>query len=227
MKGSENSWSEEELIQEMEAMQDQIESLQEEKQRMSSEISELRSTLQQSQRKIQEQSAHIVRLNSADMILKENERLKAETYAAKTEAWNVKNTYADKLEELEASIKAADEQKKQAESALENEARLILANANKIAKEKITRLNQSHRSHIRRLKEEHCEAIDLRDRYILFAMIAVALSAAISIFEKGEYTLNWIAGINCADLAYMAIQGIHFINQRIDKWIEKKNSGFG
>ena len=78
-----------------------------------------------------------------------------------------------------------------------------------------------------RLKEEHCEAIDLRDRYILFAMIAVALSAAISIFEKGEYTLNWITGINCADLAYMAIQGIHFINQRIDKWIEKKNSGFG
>ena len=107
------------------------------------------------------------------------------------------------------------------------EARLILANANKIAKEKITRLNQSHRSHIRRLEEEHCEAIDLRDRYILFAMIAVALSAAISIFEKGEYTLNWIAGISCADLAYMTIQGIHFINQRIDKWIEKKNSGFG
>ena len=88
-----------------------------------------------------------------------------------------------KMKELEASIKAADEQKKQAESALKNEARLILANANKIAKEKITRLNQSHRSHIRRLKEEHCEAIDLRDRYILFAMIAVALSAAISIFS--------------------------------------------
>ena len=64
-----------------------------------------------------ESSAHIVKLNSADMILKENERLKAETYAAKTEAWKVKNTYADKLEELEASIKAADEQKKQAESA--------------------------------------------------------------------------------------------------------------
>lgn len=94
------------------------------------------------------QERNIVKLNSADMILKENERLKAEAYAAKTEAWNVKNTYAGKMEELEASIKAADEQKKQAESALKNEARLILANANKIAKEKITRLNQSHRSHI-------------------------------------------------------------------------------
>ncbi|MCR5684533.1 MAG: hypothetical protein K6G81_03815 [Lachnospiraceae bacterium] len=85
---------------------------------MSSEISELRSTLLQSQRKIQEQSAHIVKLNSADMILKENERLKAEAYAAKTEAWNVKNTYAGKMKELEASIKAADEQKKQSDSAL-------------------------------------------------------------------------------------------------------------
>ena len=223
MKESENSWSEEELLEEMESMQDQIESLQAEKQQMSSEISELRSTLQQSQRKIQEQSAHIVRLNSADLILKDNERLKEEICAAKTETWNVKNSYGKKLDQLEAVRKTAEEKKKKAEDVLAKERSLILSKGKMIADERIKKEKQAHKSRIRCLKEEHRKAILIRDRYIYLALVAITLSVIISLFQRDKYALNWIAGINSVYLTYMLWQWIQFIRQ----WIERKKSGFG
>ena len=96
MKGSENLWSEEELLTQMEEMQDQIELQRQEKEELqgeisklktqlskqeqsnSSEISKLQSALQQAQRKLQEQSGQLVRLSESDLILQENEKLKLE-----------------------------------------------------------------------------------------------------------------------------------------------------
>ncbi len=96
MKESETLWSEDELLTQMEQMQDQIDRYREEKdglarkleekddrlleleQTSSSEILKLQLTLQQAQKKLQEQSAQIVKLSSADLILKDNEKLKEE-----------------------------------------------------------------------------------------------------------------------------------------------------
>ena len=103
MKGSEGLWNEDELLTQMEQMQDQIDQLEQEKdelsrtlaekeillekleQTSSSEISKLQSTLQQAQRKLQEQSDQIVTLSGADVILRDNEKLKEENVRLQSE----------------------------------------------------------------------------------------------------------------------------------------------
>ena len=96
MTESRNLWNEDELLSQLEEAQDYIEQLQDDngnlsrafeikkqeltelKQTSSSEISKLQSALQQAQKKIQEQRDQIVKLNGADLILKDNEKLKSE-----------------------------------------------------------------------------------------------------------------------------------------------------
>ena len=96
MKESRSLWNEDELLSQLEEAQDYIEQLQDDndnlsrafeikkqeltelKQTSSSEISKLQSALQQAQKKIQEQRDQIVKLNGADLILKDNEKLKSE-----------------------------------------------------------------------------------------------------------------------------------------------------
>ena len=89
-------WNEDELLTQLEEAQDQIDQLQgrvdgltqvinkkneqitELRRENSSETSKMQSVLQQARKKIQEQSDQIVKLNGADLILKDNEKLKSE-----------------------------------------------------------------------------------------------------------------------------------------------------
>ena len=93
---SKKLWNEGELLTQLEEAQDQVDQLQNRvdglmdvinkkneqltklRRENSSEISKLQSVLQQAQNKIQEQRDQIVKLNGADLILKDNEKLKSE-----------------------------------------------------------------------------------------------------------------------------------------------------
>ena len=84
MKGSETSWSIEDLVDRMEELQSLNEILEQENiqkdeqiQQFSSEISDLRSTLLTLKNQLLEKSETIVKQKGADLILAENEQLKA------------------------------------------------------------------------------------------------------------------------------------------------------
>lgn len=84
MKGSETSWSIEDLVDRMEELQSLNEILEQENiqkdeqiQQLSSEISDLRSTLLTLKNQLLEKSETIVKQKGADLILAENEQLKA------------------------------------------------------------------------------------------------------------------------------------------------------
>ena len=84
MKGSETSWSIEDLVDRMEELQSLNEILEQENiqkdeqiQQLSSEISDLRSTLLTLKNQLLEKSETIVKQKGADLILVENEQLKA------------------------------------------------------------------------------------------------------------------------------------------------------
>ena len=128
MTGSENLWSEDELLTQLEEMQDEIDSLKKEKeglareleekdsriqepeqeQMSSSERSKLQSALQQAQKKVQEQSEQIVKLSSADLILKDNEKLKEENGKLKREKEQSEKEAARVEEACKARIKRKD-----------------------------------------------------------------------------------------------------------------------
>ena len=86
--------------------------------------------------------------------------------------------------------------------------------ADKIANQEIKKVSMSYKSRIRRMKGEHKEAVNIRDQYILFALIAAALSVVIPLIEKHSYAINWVIGVNAAYLTYMVIQLIRFIKYR-------------
>ena len=91
MNESKNLWSYDGLLEQLTEAQEEINQLQEEKEQLQiqlsetlaeekqmhlSEVSKLQSALRQMQSKLQEQTEQIVKLNSADLILKDNEKLK-------------------------------------------------------------------------------------------------------------------------------------------------------
>ena len=125
MTESRNLWNEDELLSQLEEAQDYIEQLQDDngnlsrafeikkqeltklKQTSSSEISKLQSALQQAQKKIQEQRDQIVKLNGADLILKDNEKLKSENDRLANENVKLVNKNAKLVSENDRIIKEA------------------------------------------------------------------------------------------------------------------------
>ena len=166
MKGSENLWSEDELLTQMEQMQDQIDQLGREKDVLartlteketileemertsSSEILKLQSTLQQAQKKLQEQSDRIVMLSSADLILQDNERLKEdnarlqkERERSEREADRAKEAFKARLqkkdEDLQQKIQAAEKKEAQARNR-EQQANDLARNREHLISEKVS-----------------------------------------------------------------------------------------
>ena len=235
MKGSENLWSDDRLLEEMEEMQNQIEdqrgeisdlteklgettrelsACRREGQQLSSEISDLQSALQQARSKIQEQSAHIVKLNGADLILKENARLKAESAEARTEALNVKKDYDLKIKCLKEAESAAEEKRKMADRVYKSQKELILINAKEIADKRIKKAETEHRSEIRKLSNEKKQAVEIRDLHIFLAISVIVISLLSSIFERSIRGLNWITFVNAAYMGYLVVQLIRYIKAR-------------
>ena len=193
MNVSENLWSEDELLEQMEEMQDHIERLQrdnmdflnnlqkaekrntEMEQKHLSEISALQSTLQQAQSKLQEQSAQIVRLNSADLILKENEQLKQEVKGARATIIHYENAYQKRvlnLEKKEADIAA---EKRRVKKMKEDESELIKEKAEEIANPKIMIAKRECENAKNNMKYRHEEETKNLKKWLLF-LFAYAIS---------------------------------------------------
>ena len=106
MQESKASWNIEGLLTKMENMQEEMDSLDLQiadlktaNQQLSSEKSKLQSGIQDLMKELQQKSDQIVKLNSADLILKENEKLKEKDRMREKESKRRK-------EELEAEVKA-------------------------------------------------------------------------------------------------------------------------
>lgn len=196
MSVSESLWNEDELLTQMEQMQDQIEDLEQERQELkeelegknalleeqeqanSSEILQLQSALQQALKKVQEQSEQIVKMNGADLILQDNEKLKRENVRlhqekerSEKEAARVEEACKKRLQKKEDDLKdkyhkaeeremQAKKKELQADDLVRNRQRLIdqevEAARNRISQEsarKCSRLiNELRQSFIRKEK---------------------------------------------------------------------------
>ena len=167
---------EDELLAQLEEMQDQIdcllkekddlarevkekdEQLQDQEQMSSSERSKLQSALQQAQKKLQEQSDQIVKLSEADLILKDNERLKEE---------NVKLQSAkEKSEKKAAHVEEVCEARLQRKDYLMQKKRQEVEAAKAEVKEKEKKADELIRDteHLIQAKVDIREAI-IRDDY--------------------------------------------------------------
>ena len=193
MNVSENLWSEDELLEQLEQMQDQIEKLQTEKeeiinyrreaetwhmeqeQKLSSEISALQLTLQQAQSKLQEQSAQIVKLNSADLILKENEQLKQEVKGARATIIHYENAYQKRVQNLEKKEADIAAEKRRVRKMLEDESELIKEKAEEIANPKILTVKRKYEDAKTKMKHRHEEDTRNLKKWLLF-LFAYAVS---------------------------------------------------
>ena len=193
MNVSENLWSEDELLEQLEQMQDQIEKLQAEKeeiikyrreaetwhteqeQKLSSEISALQLTLQQAQSKLQEQSAQIVKLNSADLILKENEQLKQEVKGARATIIHYENAYQKRVQNLEKKEADIAAEKRRVRKMKEDESELIKEKAEEIANSKILTVKRKCEDAKTKMKYRHEEDTKNLRKWLLF-LFAYAVS---------------------------------------------------
>ena len=193
MNVSENLWSEDELLEQLEQMQDQIEKLQTEKeeiikyrreaetwhteqeQKLSSEISALQLTLQQAQNKLQEQSAQIVKLNSADLILKENEQLKQEVKGARATIIHYENAYQKRVQNLEKKEADIAAEKRRVRKMKEDESELIKEKAEEIANSKILTVKRKCEDAKTKMKYRHEEDTKNLRKWLLF-LFAYAVS---------------------------------------------------
>ena len=193
MNVSENLWSEDELLEQMEEMQDHIERLQrdnmdflnnlqkaekrntEMEQKHLSEISALQSTLQQAQSKLQEQSAQIVRLNSADLILKENEQLKQEVKGARATIIHYENAFQKRMQNLEKKEADIAAEKRRVRKMKEDESELINEKAEEIANPKILTVKRKCEDAKAKMKHRHEEDTRNLKKWLLF-LFAYAVS---------------------------------------------------
>ena len=193
MNVSENLWNEDELLEHLEQMQDQIEKLQTEKeeiinyrreaetwhmeqeQKLSSEISALQLTLQQAQNKLQEQSAQIVKLNSADLILKENEQLKQEVKGARATIIHYENAYQKRVQNLEKKEADIAAEKRRVRKMKEDESELIKEKAEEIANSKILTVKRKCEDAKTKMKYRHEEDTKNLRKWLLF-LFAYAVS---------------------------------------------------
>ena len=193
MNVSENLWNEDELLEHLEQMQDQIEKLQTEKeeiinyrreaetwhmeqeQKLSSEISALQLTLQQAQSKLQEQSAQIVKLNSADLILKENEQLKQEVKGARATIIHYENAYQKRVQNLEKKEADIAAEKRRVRKMKEDESELIKEKAEEIANPKILNVKRKCEDAKTKMKNRHEEDTRNLKKWLLF-LFAYAVS---------------------------------------------------
>ena len=193
MNVSENLWNEDELLEHLEQMQDQIEKLQTEKeeiinyrreaetwhmeqeQKLSSEISALQLTLQQAQSKLQEQSAQIVKLNSADLILKENEQLKQEVKGARATIIHYENAYQKRVQNLEKKEADIAAEKRRVRKMREDESELIKEKAEEIANPRILTVKRKCEDAKTKMKHRHEEDTRNLKKWLLF-LFAYAVS---------------------------------------------------
>lgn len=160
MNGSESLWNEEELLTQMEEMQDQIESQEntissltstmdsmkesekadkEKIRQLSSEVSDLKSALLMAKKKIHEQSEQIVKLNGSDLLVQENENLRNSISAVRAEISSVKEEYKKKEHALEVEKKRVTDAAKLVKEKMDNEDRLIVDEATRIAGKQLKR----------------------------------------------------------------------------------------
>ena len=211
MIGSESLWNEEDLLREMEAMQDQIEELQLKDRQHLSEISDLRSMLQQAQRKIQEQSERIVRMNSADLILKDNEKLKEEISAVIAEASTVKKNCEIKEKRLEASQKEINKRKEEIRQMIKKEQSLIEDRAKKLTEEKTRQIQKKNTERIRNIQTVHKKRSDVCKKCILMSLLVMVSSFVLAAFIAEEWCFTFIAIINELCVIYLIFQGIKIL----------------
>ena len=204
MNVSENLWSEDELLEQLEQMQDQIEKLQAEKeeiiryrsaaekwhmaqeQKHSSEILALQSALQQAQSKLQEQSDQIVKLNSADLILKENEQLKQEVKGARAAIIHYESAYQNRIKNLEAAEADIKRQQAELQKMKNNEKSLIARKAKEIATPQVLLAQRDRDNAKAEMKYRHEEDTKNLKKWLLFlfayavsmTMLMVGLSAS-------------------------------------------------
>ena len=200
MNGSENLWSDDELLTQMEAMQSQIEKLKEEntelirqkkelrelsqyqKQKHSSEALELQSALREAERKIQEQSEKIVRLNNADLILKENERLKNEMSKAGLRNQALEDEYMEKFEDLKRKAAYFSKEEKEAKEMVRNLKTLIKTQAEELSGYKIRCLQAEFKEEKRNiLDREMKKEVKVVFGFLIFIAVLMIIAYIIGV----------------------------------------------
>ena len=200
MNGSENLWSEEELLSQMEQQQDQIEDLasklleqqeenasltrqlQAERQMLSSEVSKLQSALRTAGKKIREQSGTIERLNGADLLIRQAESIQEEASRAMTAARISREEHDRDRKLLEKNLKAAAEEREKVFRMRRDEENLILKKADALfmtEKEQLVRKHQADRRDL--IKEHKDKEQALYRRMNSFLVMDIALLTAMAL----------------------------------------------
>ena len=229
MNVSENLWNEDELLEQLEQMQDQIEKLQaeneeiityrreaeiwhmEQEQKLSSEISALQLTLQQAQNKLQEQSAQIVRLNNADLILKENEKLQKEVEDARVTMSLYEQEHQKKMEQLETECMKAQSDRKTAAALVERETEKISERAEQICREELEKSDRKWKQKVKKMTERHQKELEPIKTILFLSVISQFAVLAFAAYTVESF--GWkIPGIHL--LVYSGYYGLHILRKR-------------
>ena len=163
-------------------------------QKHSSEISALQLTLLQAQKKLQEQTEEIVRLNSADLIFKENERLKQEAETAKATMSLYEKDYQKRLEELQKAQTSVASQRSELSRLKADEKELIEEKAEELANRKTVLIKREYETDIERMENKHmADTAGLRGWLKVISSYAVSMTVLIGGIYASE-VLNQTSG---------------------------------
>ena len=152
-----------------------------------------------------------MRLNSADLILKENEQLRKESENARDMISLYEQEYQKKMKELEVEYKKALTARKTAEGLLERETQKINERAEQICKAELEESNRRWKQKVQKMTEHHQKELE-PIKTILF----LSVTSQFAVLAFAAYTVEtfgWmILGINL--LVCSGYYGLRILRKR-------------
>ena len=225
MNGSESSWSEERLLEEMEAMQDQIEQLQGRNtgleaelstkenliQKLSFEKSDLLLAVQELKRKLQEQTECIGKLNGELNSLQEKcGKLNKEACDAARGEWNANRKLSSLKKAVEDHKRFYDDRAESMEKTYKNKLQCGLNAMKYQLEEEKQKLKKINSDKIKALKRSYRRRMEDKDELFVIAMGSALILLLLAGIISGSFMVKLYASVNFVYVTYLAFKSSPF-----------------